>query len=555
MGYGTGAIMAVPGQDERDWEFATRFGLPIVRTVQPPRGLGGRGLHRATARAINSGQRRGRPGRAGGRRGQGADHRLAGGAGLRPTAPSPTSCATGCSAGSATGVSRSRSSTTRTDLPSRCPTRCCRSSCRRSTTTRRRRSPRTTPTARAGAAAGAQGRLGRGRRWTWATGRSEYRRETNTMPQWAGSCWYELRYLDPTNTERFVDPEVERYWMGPHREGAATDTGGVDLYVGGAEHAVLHLLYARFWHKVLFDLGHVSSERAVPPAVQPGHDPGVRLHRRARQLRPGRGRGERDVDGQRLLHLAGQAGQPRVREDGQEPEEHGHARTTCTTRTAPTPSGCTRCRWARWTLSPAVGDPGRRRLAAVPAAAVAQRRRRGDRRGAGRRRARRTTRPGGCCTARSTGVREDMDGLRANTAIARLIELNNHVVKAGVDAPRDGRRGAGADGGAAGAAHRRGAVVPAGARRSRWPTSRSRWPTRRCWSVEHGHLRPAGRRQGARPHRGARRRSARTSCASWRWPREAVQRALDGRDVRTVVVRAPQAGQRRTGVRAATDAR
>ena len=76
------------------------------------------------------------------------------------------------------------------------------------------------------------------------------------MPQWAGSCWYELRYLDPTNENRFVDPEVERYWMGPQREG---DTGGVDLYVGGVEHAVLHLLYARFWHKVLFDLGHVSS--------------------------------------------------------------------------------------------------------------------------------------------------------------------------------------------------------------------------------------------------------------------------------------------------------
>ena len=76
------------------------------------------------------------------------------------------------------------------------------------------------------------------------------------MPQWAGSCWYELRYLDPTNERRFVDPEVERYWMGPQAPG---DSGGVDLYVGGVEHAVLHLLYARFWHKVLFDLGEVSS--------------------------------------------------------------------------------------------------------------------------------------------------------------------------------------------------------------------------------------------------------------------------------------------------------
>ena len=84
-------------------------------------------------------------------------------------------------------------------------------------------------------------------------GSRRYRRETNTMPQWAGSCWYYLRYLDPTNDDKLVDPALEQYWMG------TGDSGGVDLYVGGAEHAVLHLLYARFWHKVLFDLGHVST--------------------------------------------------------------------------------------------------------------------------------------------------------------------------------------------------------------------------------------------------------------------------------------------------------
>lgn len=83
-----------------------------------------------------------------------------------------------------------------------------------------------------------------------------YRRETNTMPNWAGSCWYELRYLDPNNASALVDPEIEQYWMGPRED---APHGGVDLYVGGAEHAVLHLLYARFWSKVLFDLGHVSS--------------------------------------------------------------------------------------------------------------------------------------------------------------------------------------------------------------------------------------------------------------------------------------------------------
>src|SRR3954468_17627396 len=85
-------------------------------------------------------------------------------------------------------------------------------------------------------------------------GPKRYRRETNTMPQWAGSCWYYLRYLDPNNTERFVDPDVEHYWMNPSGDAL----GGVDLYVGGVEHAVLHLLYARFWHKVLSALGPVS---------------------------------------------------------------------------------------------------------------------------------------------------------------------------------------------------------------------------------------------------------------------------------------------------------
>ena len=94
-----------------------------------------------------------------------------------------------------------------------------------------------------------------------------YQRELNTMPQWAGSCWYYLRYLDPDNQERFVGNEAERYWMGStsHADaerGSASEASGppgVDLYVGGAEHAVLHLLYSRFWHKVLFDLGHIST--------------------------------------------------------------------------------------------------------------------------------------------------------------------------------------------------------------------------------------------------------------------------------------------------------
>ena len=92
-------------------------------------------------------------------------------------------------------------------------------------------------------------------------GPKTYYRDTNVMPQWAGSSWYQLRYIDPTNDEVFCDLENERYWTGPRpEEHGANDPGGVDLYVGGVEHAVLHLLYSRFWHKVLFDLGYVSSK-------------------------------------------------------------------------------------------------------------------------------------------------------------------------------------------------------------------------------------------------------------------------------------------------------
>ena len=108
--------------------------------------------------------------------------------------------------------------------------------------------------------------LGRAEDWVNVTldlgdGPKTYRRETNTMPQWAGSCWYEMRYTDPTNSKRFSGEENLAYWMGP-REGKVS--GGTDMYVGGVEHAVLHLLYARFWQKVLFDLGHV-------PGSEPFH--------------------------------------------------------------------------------------------------------------------------------------------------------------------------------------------------------------------------------------------------------------------------------------------
>src|SRR4029077_6772325 len=89
-------------------------------------------------------------------------------------------------------------------------------------------------------------------------GGKHYRRETDTMPQWAGSCWYYLRFIDPKNENALCDPAKQKNWL------------PVDLYIGGAEHAVLHLLYARFWHKVLFDRGHVSTPEPFRRLVNQG---------------------------------------------------------------------------------------------------------------------------------------------------------------------------------------------------------------------------------------------------------------------------------------------
>ena len=97
----------------------------------------------------------------------------------------------------------------------------------------------------------------------WRNYSDTLKREANTMPQWAGSCWYYLRYCDPKNTKTLVDKKIEEYWLGGK-------SPGVDLYVGGAEHAVLHLLYARFWHKFLYDLGYVSSPEPFQKLVNQG---------------------------------------------------------------------------------------------------------------------------------------------------------------------------------------------------------------------------------------------------------------------------------------------
>jgi len=259
-GYGTGAIMAVPGQDERDWEFAERFDLPIVRTVQPPDGFGelaGRSDKQSEGRAylgdgpaVNSGFLDGLDVAAAKARiiewlvehghGEAAvTYRLRDWLFSRQRywgEPFPI-----VYDGTGLPVALPES-----QLPVELPEVA-------------DFSPKTFDPDDAGSTP--ETPLSRNREWTrveldLGDGPQVYTRETNVMPQWAGSCWYELRYLDPTNDRALVDPANERYWMGPQSDG---DCGGVDLYVGGVEHAVLHLLYARFWHKVLYDLGHVSS--------------------------------------------------------------------------------------------------------------------------------------------------------------------------------------------------------------------------------------------------------------------------------------------------------
>jgi leucyl-tRNA synthetase len=252
--YGTGAVFACPAHDERDFAFATKFGLPIVRTVQAPADHEGPFL--GDGPAINSAN----------------DTVSLNGLNVADAKRAIIDWLADQGAGESVTQYKLRDwlfSRQRywgepfpivhdeigplalpvDQLPVELPEI-------------DDYSPRSYPPDQADSAP--EPPLSRAADWVnvqldLGDGLKDYRRETNTMPQWAGSCWYQLRYLDPTNTETFCDPEVERYWVGkdPSRPG---DPGGVDLYVGGVEHAVLHLLYARFWHKVLFDLGHVSSE-------------------------------------------------------------------------------------------------------------------------------------------------------------------------------------------------------------------------------------------------------------------------------------------------------
>ncbi|AEG44738.1 leucyl-tRNA synthetase [Isoptericola variabilis J7] len=262
MGYGTGAIMAVPGGDERDFAFAEAYDLPVVHTVEPEGGFpeGFTGAYAGEGRTINSSN----------------DEVSLDGLGVAEAKERIIAWLSERGVGESTTTYRLRDwlfSRQRywgepfpivwdeQDRPHAIPTELLPVDLPDVPDY----APRTFDPDDAQSSPEAP--LGRNTDWVEVTldlgdGPKRYRRDTNTMPNWAGSCWYYLRYLDPTdstNGDRVVDPELEKYWMGPRHNPTSGPAGGVDLYVGGVEHAVLHLLYARFWHKVLYDLGYVSS--------------------------------------------------------------------------------------------------------------------------------------------------------------------------------------------------------------------------------------------------------------------------------------------------------
>jgi len=242
MGYGTGAIMAVPAHDERDFEFASKFKIPVIQVVQAPEGnqdkcFCGNGV------AINSGFLEGLP---------------------TPVAKQKiTEWLEEKKLGKKTInfklrdwlFSRQRYwgepfpiiwkdgkhfAIDESELPLLAP-----------------ELEDYKPTGKPEAI------LSKATEWVDLGNGTT--RETNTMPQWAGSCWYYLRYCDARNSDAFISTEAENYWLS-----ADGKPGGVDLYVGGTEHAVLHLLYARFWHKVLYDLGHVKTIEPFQKLVNQG---------------------------------------------------------------------------------------------------------------------------------------------------------------------------------------------------------------------------------------------------------------------------------------------
>lgn len=423
MGYGTGAIMAVPGQDERDWEFAARFDLPVVRTVQPPEGWQGEAFT-GEGPAVNSAN----------------DEISLNGLGVQEAKARMIDWLSAKGLGQPTTTYKLRDwlfSRQRYwgepfpvvwdehDVPHVLPEEMLPVTLpeledyRPEALDPNDEHSQPTPP------------LGRAEGWTEVTldlgdGERTYRRELNVMPQWAGSCWYEMRYLDPANTERFVDPEVERYWMGPRPEVRPDHPGGVDLYVGGVEHAVLHLLYARFWHKVLFDLGHVSSAEPFYRLFNQGYIQAYAYRDARGQVVPASDV-EQTEDGRYLYH-----GEPVTREHGKmgkslknvvTPDDMYQAYGADTFRVYEMSMGPLDVS-RPWETRAVVGSlrflqrvwrnvvdeqTGQLRVDEEPADEQTRR-----------------------LLARTIdGVTADMEGMRFNTAVAKLIELNNHLTRTG----------------------------------------------------------------------------------------------------------------------------
>lgn len=244
MSYGTGAIMAVPAHDERDFEFAQKFDLPVVQVVQPPsEDIKWQNYCGFEGTSVNSGDLSGLPTPEAkikitewleqtGKGKKKVNYKLRDWLFSRQRywgEPFPIVWENG-----------NHKALSEEELPLLQP------EMEDFKPTGDPRGPLVKAT-------------------DWIKYSETATRETNTMPQWAGSCWYYLRYLDPENANQFVHRDVEQYWMT-----SSGHTGGVDLYVGGTEHAVLHLLYARFWHKILHDLGYLSTNEPFQKLVNQG---------------------------------------------------------------------------------------------------------------------------------------------------------------------------------------------------------------------------------------------------------------------------------------------
>ncbi|WP_347351880.1 class I tRNA ligase family protein [Intrasporangium sp.] len=445
MGYGTGAIMAVPGHDDRDFEYASRFSIPIVRVVAPSADeadaplveafagdgfvvnsssevadLDGLPVEDAKARIIAALEQRGI--------GVGTvNYRIRDWLFSRQRYWGEPFPVVYDEEGVVHALPEEQLPLTLPDVPDYSP---------KTFAPDDAASLPEPPLSRVPEWVEIELDLGDGR------GVRRCRRETNTMPNWAGSCWYYLRYLDPANSEALVDPANERYWVGKQATPVAgapegtKDPGGVDLYVGGVEHAVLHLLYARFWHKVLYDLGHLSSEEPFRTYFSQGY---IQAHAYTDS------RGQYVPAAEVQEHPGGPGQEPTFTWRGA-PVNREYGKIGKSLKNSVSPDemydayGADTFRVYEMSMGPLELSKPWETRAVVGAQRFLQRLWRnvvdeetdavvvGD------------VPPDQALTTQLhrtiQGVREDFEGLRFNTAIAKLIELNNAVTKLDV-APRE----------------------------------------------------------------------------------------------------------------------